>query len=84
MRKILTALVAAGTISATAIARAADGWGWWVPGAMGRRDRNRRYRRECTGATAVLPVWLPVPVLRTSLPKRLERLRLGTRLLVTN
>jgi hypothetical protein len=37
MRKILTALVAAATISATAIAtsRKADAWwGWWVPGAV--------------------------------------------------
>jgi hypothetical protein len=51
--------------------------------------RNWCCRREYTGTTAVLlPVWLlplrTVRLLRTALPPGLERLQLGTRLLVTN
>jgi hypothetical protein len=37
MRKILTALVAAATIGATAIATSSNAnawWGWWFPGAV--------------------------------------------------
>ena len=53
----------------------------------GRRVRRRRCRRERSrNAAVLLPLWLlrlrAIPVLRTSLPKRLERIRLGTRLLV--
>jgi hypothetical protein len=82
MRKILTALVAAATISATAIATSSNAnawWGWWFPGAVAAG--------VVTGAV-VGPVWLlplrTVRLLRTPLRQGLERLQLGTRLLVTN
>ena len=88
MRKILTALVAATTISATAIATSSNAnawWGWWFPGAAAAG--------VVTGAVvgsalAPRPVWLlplrTVRLLRTPLRQGLERLQLGTRLLVTN
>ena len=90
MRKILTALVAAATISATAIATSNSNawWGWWFPGAVAAGvvtgavlavhwHHGRTITRMVTTLTDRTLITVP-------LRQGLERLQLGTRLLVTN
>ena len=89
MRKILTALVASALISATALttsspANAGGGWGWpffWGGVAAG----------AIVGGALAAPYYRPYPYYyygpgygpRLWMPTRMERLRLGTRLLMS-
>jgi hypothetical protein len=87
MRKILTALVAAATISATAITTSSDAnawWGWWFPGAVAAGVVTGAVVGSALAPRPYYPYVLalrPVRLLRTSLPHGLERLQLGTCLL---
>jgi len=93
MRKILTALVAATSISGAAIATSssAEAWWGWGPGAVVGGVIAGAVVGSAIAFTAVLlPLWLlrilrirTKSLLRTgALPPRVERVRLGTRLLV--
>ena len=87
MRKVLTALIAAVSIGAAAIttSSSAKAWWGWGPAVAGGVVAGA----IVGGALAARPL-LPVlrlrtvPLLRAPLSQRLERLRLGTCLLVTN
>jgi len=86
MRKILTALVAAASISGAAIATSsnAEAWWGWGPGAV---VGGVIAGAVVGSAIASRPYYLRTKsLLRTAarLPPRVERLRLGTRLLVMN
>ena len=92
MRKMLTTLVASAVIGATALSMSSPAnAGWWLAVFLGWSG-GRGHRRRCVGCALLLSA---VPLLRAGLllrarllrarlwvPTRVERLRLGTRLLV--
>ena len=87
MRQVLTALIAAVSIGGAAIttSSSAKAWWGWGPVVAGKSLPVDCWR--CTrGSAVLLPVLRlrTVPLLRAPLSQRLERLRLGTRLLVAN
>jgi hypothetical protein len=90
MRKTLIAVVAAATVAATAFAtsnKAEAWWGWWWPGAVvggvvaGAIIGSAVAPRPYYPYGLLWPVLRPLPI-RTSLPKGMERIYLGTRLLL--
>ena len=89
MRKILIAFIAAASIGAMSVAtssKAEAWWGWWGPGAVVGAFVGGAVVGSAIATRPVLPASLllrTVPLLRTTLPQRLERLRLGARLLVS-
>ena len=87
MRKILTALVTVAAIGATTVAMSSTAEARWR-GRLGLGPWpvcSRRRRRRCGGrgdSALLLSSLCSVSVLRPRLPERMERLRLGTGLLL--
>src|SRR6516162_11366115 len=94
MRKLLTALVAAASIGAAAIATSSSaeawrgGWGWGPGAVVGGVIAGAVVGSAIASRPYLLPIWLlrtrTTSLLRTALRPRVERLHLGACLLVMN